>query len=193
MGPVNDPLLTTRTECRVHLMSWNISDIDIFKPLSFGNPVGIFQYLQRSGWKIRQFILRKKSIEVNGGIFSQIGLYADAHLPDIFWVVIQRRDHEVDDFEMPSIRLDGSQGMQHWLQFGGGNLTVEFFCEGFEIDGDSIHILKESKQGISADRPIGVKESLQSFLLCHFDDVKHILIKNRWLGVGEGDGFAMLL
>jgi hypothetical protein len=140
MGSINNPLFTTRAESRVHLMSWDISDIHVFQPLFFGNPISPLQCPDRCGWKIEQFILWEKSIEVNGDILSQVDSNPQAHLPDIFGVVIQCRNHQVDDFEMPPIRFDRPESMEDGLQFRGGDLTIKFFCEGFEVYCHSIHI-----------------------------------------------------
>ena len=87
-------------------MTWDISDIYIFKPFFLSNLIGLFQCPNRSWRKIGQFILGKETVEVKRCIFSQIGPDPDAHLSNLSGVVIQRGNNKIDDLEMPSIRFD---------------------------------------------------------------------------------------
>ena len=116
MASMNDLLFTTWAESGVHLMAWGIPNINIFEPHFLSNLIGLLQCLDRSRWEMGQFILGEESVEMDGGIFSQIGFYPNAHLPDVFGVVVQCWNHEIDDFEVSSIRFDGSEGVEDRLQ-----------------------------------------------------------------------------
>ena len=114
------------------------------------------------------------------------------HCLELLHVIIELRDHEVGDLQMPARGAYGLQGLQHRLQPGACVFFVKVLIEPFQVDAECIgkadHIFQRLRVNIS----VGHHNVLQSFFPGQQSRILHIFIPDDGFVIGVGDADIVL-
>ena len=125
--------------------------------------------------------------EVERGIPSEIRRDPPTHLLDVIHPVVERRNDQVDDFEVLIRPFNGLQGLQYGLKPGFRDLPIEFLAEGLQIDRDAIHELEQFQQGGFPHPAVRVTEGQEAFPLGLLNHAIHQFVEDRGFVDAVGD------
>ncbi len=184
----NKELFTPGAVGSLPLMTWNITDVRIFKARIQGNFHVSLQSRDWSWRKVTKFIKRIKPGEMNGGVCAQFIFDPGTHLLNRLRVVVLGRDDQVSDLQVNSFSFQSFQGPKNWGQTALGHTAIILFAETFEVDVGCRQYLTQFFQGPWVDEPVGMIDVENPFLSGQSGGVQHIFKKDGRLCISIGDG-----
>ncbi len=107
--------LTARTVCALPGMAWYITGIGKVQACFQRYVSCHLQCLCRCRRKVLYFVRRVETCEVDGYIRAKVFVYPFAHIPELFFTVIQCRYHEHNNFEPYASLSQSGTGFKHRL------------------------------------------------------------------------------
>ncbi len=98
------------------------------------------------------------------------------------------RDDEVSDLQMDPELFCKDGGLKHRSQFCAGNVMIEFFSESLDIDIRSVQPGSNVPEGFRGHVTVGYVDGRKPRVLCQLCAFVCILVPDRGLVVGPGNG-----
>ena len=108
----------------ITVVAGHIADVDVSNPLLQGQFAITGQGGDRGGRQAVQFVAREESYKMQGVIGADIFQYPVAHGLDHLLLIGVTRHHEIDQFKVNILFVQGPESVQHRFQAAAVQFTV---------------------------------------------------------------------
>src|SRR6267142_4289127 len=155
---------------------------------------GAMQRFRGRFWFVAEREVGMEGGEVQRDVGAEVGEDPIGEFARLGGIIVQGGNHQVGDFE-PDIGLvfEPLQRFENGLQMSEGNLAVETFGEGFQVDIGGVNVIVDVVEGFASDVTVRNHHPFQSILFRGLADVDYVFAPDGWLVVGECQRVAAVL
>ena len=174
------------------LVTGYVADVDVVQAGVQGLVARPLQRDGRGGRQVAQAVQRREAAEVQRGVLAQVVAYPYGHAPDHGQVVVEGGDQQIGHLQPHAFLALGHQGVQHRLQGRAVDPPVEAVVEGLEVGVTGVDHPAQLLQRLPVDIAGGDEHVAHAGLMRQLRGVVHVLVEHDGIGVGVGDGAAVL-
>ena len=158
------------------------------------NFAGAVERARRSGGLVAELEIGMEGGEVERNVGAKMGEDPFGELAGFGGIVVEGGNDEIGDFEPDmGFVLEPGEHVEDGLEMGEGELAVEIFGEGFEVDVGSVNVVVDVVEGFAGDVAVGDHDGFEAVELGGFADVNDVFAPDGGFVVGEGDGITAVL
>ena len=141
---------------RVGGFGMDVAFVDEMQPGVERNAAGAMESFGRSGRLVLKFEIGMEGGEMKRNVGAKMGEDPVGKAARLVRIVIERRNHEVGDFDPDAgFLFKPKQSIEDGLQVGERDFAVEILGEGFQVDVGSVDVIVNVVKGFAGDVTVG--------------------------------------
>jgi len=189
----DDEVLAARAVRVLTHVAGDIPNVNIIEAFFPGHIPGFLQSRHRSGREVLDEIHGVKTGEVEGNIGSNLLPDPPTHGPNLFHVVVELGNDQVDKLQPDLALADDLDRLEDGLELSPDIGLIEFLRVSLEVNLNSFHDFGQVEEGLRADVPTG-DDTVFNFMTTGLDGcVVHVLKENDGFCVGIRNGWTIEL